>query len=133
MACWFNAGKTHLVLSDWFNNSGAIYVKMSASLLEEKSSFKMMELFFSSNRIGFLTLLQLLKLPPRKLELWFVLWSFFLSKLIFSSDKSTIQPDMEYYCHVWAIARSCYLDMLDKLQKRVCRTVSPTVATPLEH
>ena len=39
---------------------------------------------------------------------------------------------MEYYCHVWAIACSCYLDMLDKLQKRVCRTVSPTVATPLE-
>ena len=39
---------------------------------------------------------------------------------------------MEYYRHVWAIARSCYLDMLDKLQKRVSRTVSPTVATPLQ-
>ena len=39
---------------------------------------------------------------------------------------------MEYYCHVWAIARSCYLDMLDKLQKRVCRTVGPTIATPYE-
>ena len=39
---------------------------------------------------------------------------------------------MEYYCHVWTIARSYYLHMLDKLQKRVYRTVSPTVATRLE-
>ena len=68
-ALLIQVGKTHLALSNLFNNSGAIYVKMSASLLEEKSSFKMMELFFSSNWIGVLTLLQLLKLPPRKLEL----------------------------------------------------------------
>ena len=29
---------------------------------------------------------------------------------------------MEYCCHVWAGAPSCYLEMLDKLQKWVCRT-----------
>ena len=43
----FNAGKTHLVF-DWFNNNGSINVKMNRSLLEEKSSFKMLELAFSS-------------------------------------------------------------------------------------
>ena len=31
--------------------------------------------------------------------------------------KSTIQPCMEYCCHVWAGAPSCYLELLDKLQK----------------
>ena len=39
---------------------------------------------------------------------------------------------MEYCCHVWAGAPSCYLDMLDKLKKRVYRTVGPTLAASLE-
>ena len=46
--------------------------------------------------------------------------------------KSTIRPCMEYCCHVWAGAPSCYLELLDKLQKRICRTVSPSVAASLE-
>ena len=36
----FNAGKTQLVLFDRFNNTGAIDMKMDASVLEEKSYFK---------------------------------------------------------------------------------------------
>ena len=40
----FNAGKTQLVSFDWSNNTGAIDVKMDESVLEEKSSFKMMGL-----------------------------------------------------------------------------------------
>ena len=39
---------------------------------------------------------------------------------------------MEYCCHVWAGAPSCYLELLDKLQKRICRTVGPSLATALE-
>ena len=31
--------------------------------------------------------------------------------------KSTIQSCMKYCCHVWAGAPSCYLELLDKLQK----------------
>ena len=34
--------------------------------------------------------------------------------------------------HVWAGASSCYLEILDKLQKRVCRTVGPSFAVSLE-
>ena len=43
-----NAGKTQLVSFDWSNNTGAIDVKMDRSVLEEKSSFKMLGLTFSS-------------------------------------------------------------------------------------
>ena len=46
--------------------------------------------------------------------------------------KSTIWPCMEYYCHVWAGAPSCYLELLDKLQKQICRTVGPSLAGSLE-
>ena len=38
----FNAGKSQLVLFDRCNNAGAIDVKMDRSVLEEKSSFKML-------------------------------------------------------------------------------------------
>ena len=51
----------------------------------------------------------------RKLELWFLLWSFF-------------RPYMESCCHVWAGAPRCYLEMLAiKLQKWICRTVGPSL------
>ena len=44
----FNALKTQLVLFDQSKNNGAIDVKMDGSVLEEKSSFKMLGLTFSS-------------------------------------------------------------------------------------
>ena len=44
----FNAGKIQLVSFDRSNNNGSIDVKMNGSVLEEKSSFKMLGLTFSS-------------------------------------------------------------------------------------
>ena len=46
--------------------------------------------------------------------------------------KSTIHPCMEYFCHAWAGAPSCYLELFDKLQKRICSTVCPSLAVSLE-
>ena len=43
-----NAGKTELVSFDRSSNTGAIDVKMNGSVIEEKSSFKMLGLTFSS-------------------------------------------------------------------------------------
>ena len=45
---YFNAGKTQLVLTDQANDNGSIDVKMDGSVLEEKLSFKMLGLTFSS-------------------------------------------------------------------------------------
>ena len=50
--------------------------------------------------------------------------------------KSTIQPHVEYHCYVWAGASSYYLELLDKLQKQICRAVGPSHAfslVPLAH
>ena len=46
--------------------------------------------------------------------------------------KSTIEPCMEYCCHIWAVASSCFLELLDKPQKQICRTVGPSPAAFLE-
>ena len=46
--------------------------------------------------------------------------------------KSTICPCMEYCCHIWAGAPSCHLELLDKLQKQMCRIVGPSLDVSLE-
>ena len=75
----------------------------------------------------------LLKLPPRKLETWAALWSFFFLRLLcISINIYNIRPYMKYCCHVWAGAPSCYFELLDKLQKRICRAVCPSLAASLE-
>ena len=65
----FNAGKTQLFLLDVSQNTGAIDVKIDESVFEEKASFKMLGLTFSSKlNWGSYILSLLLKLPPRKLK-----------------------------------------------------------------
>ena len=46
--------------------------------------------------------------------------------------KSPKRPCMEYCCHLWAGAPSCYFELLNKLQKQICRTVGPSLAVSLE-
>ena len=57
---------------------------------------------------------------------------FFSPEVALYFYKSTIRPYMEYCCHIWAGAPSCYLELLDKLQKRICTTVGPSLAASLE-
>ena len=65
----FNAGKTQLVSFDWSNNNGSIDVKMDGSVHEEKSSFKMLELIFSSKLDWGSYLTSIAKTASRKVEL----------------------------------------------------------------
>ena len=45
--------------------------------------------------------------------------------------KFTIRSCMEYCCHIWAGVPSCYLELLDKLQKQVCKTVGASLLSLL--
>ena len=54
------------------------------------------------------------------------------TKVALYLSKSTMRPCMEYCCHVWAGAPSWYLELWDKPQKRICRTVGPSFAASLE-
>ena len=47
--------------------------------------------------------------------------------------KSTIHPCMEYCCYGWAGAPNCYLELLDKRQKQICRNFGPSLAAFLKH
>ena len=64
----FNTRKTQLVSFDRSNNTSAIDVKMDGSVLEEKLSFKMLGLTFSSKLDCGSYIILMLKLLPRKLK-----------------------------------------------------------------
>ena len=128
----FSAGKTQLVSFDRPKITGAIDVKMDGSILEEKTSFKMLGLTFSSKLDWDSYIASIAKTASMKIGALIRSMKFLSPEVAVYLYKSTIQPCMEYCCHVWAVAPSCYLELLDKLQKGICRTVGPSLAASLE-
>ena len=121
----FNAGKTQLVSFDRSKNTGTIDGKMDGSVLEEKTSFKMLGLTFSSKLDWSSYSVSIAKTASKKIGALIRSMKFLFPEVPLYLYKSTIRSCMEYCCHVWAGAPSCYLELLDKLQKWICRTVGP--------
>ena len=119
----FNAGKTQLVLFDHFNNTGAIDVKMDGSVLQEKSSFKMLGLTFSSKLDWGSYIVSIAKTASKKIGVLIRSMKLLSPEVALYLYKSTIWPCMGYCSYIWAGAPSCYLELLDKPQKQICRTV----------
>ena len=128
----FSAGKTQLVSFEQSNNNGSIDVKMDGSVLEEKSSFRMLGLTFSTKLDWGSYIVSIAKPVSKKTSALIHSMKFLSPEVALYLFKSTIHPCMEYSCHARAGAPSCYLEFLDKLQKRICRTVGPSLAASLE-
>ena len=92
-------------------------VKMDGSVLEEKSSFKMLRLTFSSKLDWGSYIISLAKTTSKEIGPLIHPMNFLSPEAALYLYKSTIHLCMEYFCHVWAGARSCYLELLGKLQK----------------
>ena len=128
----FNAGKAQLVLFDQSDNTGVTDVKMNGSLLEQKSSFKMLGLTLSSKLDGGSYIISIAKTASKKIGALIRSMKFLSPEVALYLYKFTIHPCMEYCCYVKDGAPSCYLELLDKLQKGICRTVGPSLAAFLE-
>ena len=102
---------------------------MGGSILEGKSSFKILGLTFSS-KLDWGS--YIITTASKKIGALIRATKFLSAEVALYLYKSTIRPCMEYCCHVWAGAPSCYLDLVDKLQKRICRIVGPSLAASLE-
>ena len=92
-------------------------MKIDGSILEEKSSFKMLGMTFSSKLDWGSYITSIGKTSSKKIGALIHSLKFLSSEVALYLYKSTIRPCMEYCCHVWAGAPSCYLELLDKLQK----------------
>ena len=113
------------------DNTGAIDVKMDGSVLEGKS-FKMLGLTFSSKLDWCSYIISIGKTASKKIGALIRSMKFLSSEVALYLSKSTVRPCMKYCCHVWAGAPICYLGLLDKLQRRICRTIGPSLAGCLE-
>ena len=105
---------------------------MDGSVVDEKSSFKMLGLTFSSKLDWGSYIISVAKSASKKIGVLIRSMMFLSPEVALYLYKSTIRPCMEYCSHAWAGAPSCYLELLDKLQKPICRTVGPTLAASLE-
>ena len=105
---------------------------MDGSVLEEKSSFKMLGLTFSFKLDWGSYFISIAKTASKKIGALIQSMKFLSPEIALYLPKSTMCPCMEYCCHIWVVAPSCYLELLDKLQKWICRTVGPLLAASLE-
>ena len=92
---------------------------MDGSVLEENSSFKMLGLTFSSKLDWGSYIISIAKTATKKIGASIRSLKFLSPEVAPYPYKSTIRPCMEYCCDVWADAPSCFLELLDKLQKRI--------------
>ena len=129
----FNAGKTQLVSFDRCNNNGSIDAKMDGSVLEEKLSFKMLGLTFSSKLDWGSYIFSIAKTASKKIGALIRSMKFLSPEVALYLYKSTTRPCMEYCCHVWPGTPSCYLELLDKLQKRIVGALLAASLEPLAH
>ena len=107
--------KTQLVSFDHSNNNGSTDVKMGGSVLEEKSSLKLLELSFCPKLDWGSYVISVAKTASKKIGALIRSTTFFPPDVALYFYKCTIRPCMEYCSHIWAGVLSCYLELLDKL------------------
>ena len=81
--------------------------------------------------LGLTYIISIAKTASKEIEAVIIPMMFLSPEVILYLYKSTIHPCLEYCCHVWAGAPSCYLELLDKLQKQICKTVGPSACLEL--
>ena len=92
----FNAEKSQLVSSDESNNTGAVDVKVDESVLEEKSSFKILGLTFSYKLDWGAYTIPFAKSASIKIEALIFSMKFLSPEVALYLYKSTIHLYMEY-------------------------------------
>ena len=105
---------------------------MDGTVFDEKLSFKILALSFSSKLDWGSFIVSIAKTSSKKIQAFIRSLKFLSSDVVLDLFKSTIRPCMEYCCHVWTGDPSYYLEMLVKLQKRLCRTVVLSQAASLK-
>ena len=124
-------GSHHITWNGIIYRKAAVH-KVDGSVLVEKSSFKMLGLTFSFKLDWGSYIISIAKPACKKIGALICSMKFLSPEVTLYLYKSTIWPFMEYCCHVWAGGPSCYLELLDKLQKQISRTVGPSLAASLE-
>ena len=77
-------------------------------------------------------IISIAKTTSKKIEVLIHSIKFLSPEVTLYLYKSTISSCMIYCCHAWDDTPSCYLKLLHKLKKWICRTVVPSLAASIE-
>ena len=105
---------------------------MDKTVLEKKSSFRLLGVSFTSKLDWDSYIISLAKAPSKKIGALLHSVKFLSPELVFYLYKSTIRPFIEYCCHVWSGAGKCYLNLLDKLQRLIYYVTGPELSASLQ-
>ena len=105
---------------------------MDRSVLEERSSFIILGLYFSSVLYWGSYIISIAKASFKKVRTLIHLLKFFSPEIALYLYAFTTRPSMEYCCDVCTGAPNCHLDMLGKLQQQMCGVVCPSLAISVE-
>ena len=86
---------------------------MDGFVLEERSSFKMLGLTFSTNLNWGSYITSIAKTVSRKIGDLIHSVKFFSLEVALYLCKSTIRSCIEYCCHIWASAPNYYIELLN--------------------
>ena len=112
----FNLRKTQLVLPNCLNDCGAINVKMSGSILDEKLLFMILGFSFSVKFDYRLYFVSTKKILSQKVGTFIYYMKFLPSEVASYLYKFTIVYWLGYCCIFWAVTPTCFWEILFKLE-----------------
>ena len=77
-------------------------------------------------------IISIAKTTSKKIEALILSLKFLSPKFSVYVYKSTTRPFLKYFCHFMMCLSSYYVNMLDKVQNRISKTVGPLLSTSLE-
>ena len=100
--------------------------------MKKKLSFKMLGLIFPSELDWGSYIISNAKIASKKIGALIHSRKFLFLEFALYLYKSTILQYNEYCCHAWVGACSWYLELLDKLQKRIFITIDLSLVASLK-
>ena len=130
----FNAGKAPLVSFDILITLVLLIWKWMGLFLRKNHLLRCWSFYSILNCIGALILSLIAKTASEKIGTMICFMKFLSPEVAQYLCKSTIyiRPCMEYCCHIWAGAPSCYLEMLDSYKKGYIGLLVPSLAASLQ-
>ena len=119
---------------NWLRLTGLITLLLLMGLFLRKNHIlRLLGLtFYSKLDWGFYNIISFGQTASKKIVALICSMEFLSPEVAVFLHISTIRLYMERCFHFWADAPSCYLELSDKLQKRIYRTAGPSLASALE-
>lgn len=128
----FNSTKTKLLSVNHAKNPFLPSISMNGTDLEESDCFRLLGITFSRDFSWRPYIEAIAKSASMKVGSLLRARNYLTPESILYLYKSTIRPCIEYCCHIWGGASSESLNLLDRIQRRVCNSIGESLSSKLD-